>query len=334
MLVILIAVNLLVHPALGGGPKTGNMLGSTSALNSAQGKKAEGMLHPGDDPHSPHAQGFEPRPGPGEGGSIWDFGHVHAALHHVLGTASEGDAANVFSVLQSFSKEHGLGVVPDTAQHAVEAAVRSASAAAGLSLRASQSAALRAPQINEQSKTADGRGLRMLVLQAGMGSFELESLPLLLRLEGSGTRAHEVVSVESDPHMSDARAQIFGHALGTDREHKVMHTPILPGDDTSLSELLGSLQETYEMPSFDLIVLEGIDRQQQEEQIKEIIRSEAVHNGTVVHAVGPARDDASTARYLEMLSNSKQKFTSEVHDLADGSAAVISTLHWHDLSEL
>eukprot|EP00931_Biecheleriopsis_adriatica_P104083 TRINITY_DN78824_c0_g1_i1.p1 TRINITY_DN78824_c0_g1~~TRINITY_DN78824_c0_g1_i1.p1 ORF type:complete len:335 (-),score=52.78 TRINITY_DN78824_c0_g1_i1:39-1043(-) len=320
-----------VPGVLGSGPK------SRSTRDGDKASSLESLLHPGSDPNSPHAAGFEPRPGPGEGGGIWDFGAVHATLNHILDSVQEGHTPGVHSALHSFSQKHDLGLASAMSDDVIEASIRAASAAAGLRLAepAPKPSELLAPRAAAEPDDGSARrGLRMLVLQAGLGSFELRSLPFLLRLRGHGNASHEIVSLEIDPQLSDAGSRLLQHALGPEGDDMIRHIPLLPSEETSIAEVMETLEESYELPSFDLVVLEGGDRLQQSEQIKELISSEAFHNGTVVHAVGPASDDPSTLNYVEQLSHGKHKFHSEIHRLEDGTAAVISSLRQHDGSEL
>ncbi|CAE8601367.1 unnamed protein product, partial [Polarella glacialis] len=253
------------------------------------------------------------------------------ATHHVLATAPEGDAAAVFQALDDFSAQHELGFGSVEAHGAaLQAAIRTAAAPLGLSMPAPRPAALLAPLPVEVPQESNGRGLRVLVLESRVGAVELRCLPILIGMTGMGGIAHEVVSVEREPEMSSAGARLIRHALGSDADAempRVRHMPLLPAEDTTLAETALSLREDYELPAFDLLVLEGGDRSRQIEQIKDLLDGKALEPGAVVHASGPGHQDPGTARYMELLSGGlRGRFDSEVHDTGDGTAAVVSIL--------
>ncbi|CAJ1401162.1 unnamed protein product [Effrenium voratum] len=252
-----LCVGLALVPVLAG---TGNKMGGVKP-------PLEGLLHPGPDPKSPHAEGYEPR----TGGGLWDFGAAHAVLLHVLRTAPEGDAREVSRAMEDFSRQHQLGFAFAGLEDEVAAAVQAAAAAAGLELAPGPGDRFFAPS-PKQPKDAPLRRLRVLVLGSRLCGFELRVLPQLLR-----AAAAEVVSVEEDPHLSDTGAQLLSHALG-ERED-VRHLPLLLGTDTTLTELLETLREAYELPSFDLVVLQGSEGWSQAEQAQDACGSRSCAGG-------------------------------------------------------
>jgi len=284
-----------------------------------------GELKPGADPHSPHEMhGFEPRPGPYEvGGNIWTFGKAHAALHHVLREVPKGDPAAAANAMDAFAAKHGLKYhigIPQAI--ALDNATRQAVAEAATHAAVDEGIAV--------------RQLNVLVLGAGLGTRLLRCLPALLEsTPAAGT--HEVVSVEHDAHLSGYGHQLFNHAVGIgedspkDAFEVVGHLPLMPAEDTTLEEVLESLREGYEFSSFDLVLLEdGPDgRLGQQHQLTTLLATGALGEGAVVHAEGAGLGDIETTGYLELLKQGVaggQRFHSEVHDLGDGGAAVVSIL--------
>mmetsp|Transcript_50697 Transcript_50697/g.94708 ORF Transcript_50697/g.94708 Transcript_50697/m.94708 type:complete len:326 (+) Transcript_50697:69-1046(+) len=293
------------------------------------GENLEGLLRPGYDTESPHSTDFVPRAG---GGDLWNFGRVHAALEHVLEAVPEGDIYRVPLELQEFSDKHQLKLVPPLGEEVIELAMQEAAVAAGLQLYPTPQKKLPDPGTEFPE---DARGIRMLVLDSGIGTFELRSMPLLLRIPKSPIAIHEVVSLEEAAHYSNTGSQLIQHAIGEKHFDVLRHLPLVPSEETTLEETLESLQETYELPSFDLVVLSGGDRDKQTKQVEALLKSKAVHNGTVVSAHGPGRSHVGTGRYLQALEEGgKHAFTSQVHDLSDGTAAILSALRLRERQEL
>ncbi|CAK9042081.1 unnamed protein product [Durusdinium trenchii] len=160
---------------------------------------------------------------------------------------------------------------------------------------------------------SDELGLRVLVLESGLATFELRSLPQLLELEGP----HEVASIEEDPHVSDAGARLVRHALGEHLSH-VRHLPLVTGEETTLLELLQSLREGYDLPSFDLVVLGGRNVQGCVLEVQDLLKSQALRPRGVVLAIF---DDDAAQMYLHEIG---PEFDSVVTDDPDGATTVMS----------
>lgn len=311
-----------VVPRYGGtGPESRK---SAKGAKGTSGGELKSLLDIGLDPKDPHADGFEPRPGPEEGGSMWAFGRAHAAVHHVLQHAVEGNASDVASVLDAFSAKHGLlfglgasrgGVLEDAVRRKAEAA--QVAAKQGLSR------------------------LNILILRAGLGGGTLRCLPPLLNIGNPGS-VYEVVSVESDHHLSDGSARLVSHALSTGDAahgaHDIRHTPLMPSEDTVLEEVLESLHDGYELKGFDVVVLGG-SRADHRQDLETLLESGALRPGAILHSDGPARGDEGTEKYIEFLQGSGGRLDYEVHEITapslpgqDGSstgsnaAVVVATL--------
>jgi len=314
---------------IGADGRTPSQRGAKAPKANKGKKEPIGELNAELDPHSPHAvHGFEPRPGPYEdGGNIWTFGKAHAALHHVLRKVPKGDPVAASEELHAFAVENGLQyhLTVDRAA-ALDNATRKAVAAA-------TTAAAEGGALGTATST---RPLNVLVIGAGFGVRLLRCLPALLEAsppaggadDDEGT--HEVVSVERDNHLSGYGDQLFSHAIGEDGRHAVRHTAMLPGEDTSLEELLESLRDNYDYRSFDLVLLEdGPDgRLGQQRQLTGLLQAGVLSSGGVVHAEGVGAGDAETEGYLELLRKGAggNRFESDVHDIGDGGAAIISKL--------
>ncbi|CAK9032120.1 Protein NLRC3 [Durusdinium trenchii] len=141
----------------------------------------------------------------------------------------------------------------------------------------------------------------------------LGSLPQLLELEGP----HEVASIEEDPHVSDAGARLVRHALGEHLSH-VRHLPLVTGEETTLLELLQSLREGYDLPSFDLVVLGGRNVQGCVLEVQDLLKSQALRPRGVVLAIF---DDDAAQMYLHEIG---PEFDSVVTDDPDGATTVMS----------
>ncbi|CAE7349149.1 NLRC3, partial [Symbiodinium necroappetens] len=174
--------------------------------------------------------------------------------------------------------------------------------------------------------------VRMLVLGSNMGTYELRTLPLFLRIPIPPYAVHEVVSVEPEAHLSSTGSQLIFHAVGEEHTDIVRHLPLVPSDRTPLSETLESLQETYELPDFDLVVLSGGSRDKQSDELQALMKTGLLHNGTVVSAHGPGSEHDTTGRYLMGLGN--RSFNNQVHELEDGSAAILSIYRPRSRDEL
>eukprot|EP00932_Pfiesteria_piscicida_P002965 SRR837773.12882.p1 GENE.SRR837773.12882~~SRR837773.12882.p1 ORF type:complete len:306 (-),score=100.55 SRR837773.12882:13-816(-) len=202
------------------------------------------------------------------------------------------------------------------------------------------------------------QGVSVLVLGSGFGERSLRVLPPLLELVASnpGT-AHHVVSLERDPHKSAQSAQLLSHAIGDDLAGALRHLPFMPGEETTLEESLESLAEGWELPAFDVVLLDdGDGRGGQEQQLETLLKAGALRPGAVVHAEGPAADDPATQAYLGKLAQpapapaaasggaggagrasdakdakgggaGRPRFETEVRDIGGGRAAVVSVLH-------
>ncbi|CAK0895579.1 unnamed protein product, partial [Prorocentrum cordatum] len=274
------------------------------------------VLEPGPHPHDPHADDFVPRPS--EGAGLWDFGRAHAAVQHALGACRAGNATATAEAFEDFSAAHGLGFGLGAASgQAVDGAVRAAAAAA-------------APREGLAGAPAPPtRGLRALVLRAGLGGGSLRCAASLLAL-GADAGTHELVSVEMDPHLSSGAAQLVQHAIGSARPAALHHTALLPGDDTALAETLESLADGYDLDSFDVVLLARGDRALQREQLATLLRAGAVRHGTVVHAEGPGSDDPGTKDYMEDLHWARGRggkmgsFSTQSHGLDGGRLATVS----------
>lgn len=274
------------------------------------------------DPHDPRGADFEPRRGPDEGGHEFVFGHVHAALRHVIKSTKAGDLVGAAEELEAFSAKHDLGLSVGSARAAaVEAAVKKASAEKKSLVNKSTIAAASQAHVPTE-------GLHVLVLGAGMGSSALRCLPALLENGTAPDSPHELVSIEGDMHVSDTGSQLLTHALGEKHQNQVRHLPLLPAEDTSLAEVLDSLRDGYELGPFDLVLLEGRDRKKHIAQLQTLVEKNGLRSGAVVHAEGPGRGDAGTEKFLEILESSDGpgRFDYEIHDRAwPGAAAVIAT---------
>ncbi|CAE7832700.1 NLRC3 [Symbiodinium sp. KB8] len=142
----------------------------------------------------------------------------------------------------------------------------------------------------------------------------------------------QVVSVEPEAHLSSTGSQLIFHAVGEEHTDIVRHLPLVPSDRTPLSETLESLQETYELPDFDLVVLSGGSRDKQSDELQALMKTGLLHNGTVVSAHGPGSEHDATGRYLMGLGN--RSFNNQVHELEDGSAAILSIYRPRSRDEL
>jgi len=263
-----------------------------------------------------HAEHYEPRL---EGDDLWTFGQAHAVLRHALG-AKEGDARQVAQVVEDFCQKHQLDFGAKFSKEVLDAALKTAAASVGVTLRPSVTALLAPSPPAKMS-----RGLRILVLSSGWGDFELRLLPQLQRFDGT----HEVVSVEEDPHLSDVGAQVFRHARGD--TSLVRHLALMPGEETTLAELLETLKEVYDLPTFDLVLLGGAEWASRAVQVQELLGAGALRqDAAVVLAVMSSNE---TQRYLQDLGDA---FLSQVHDLNGETAesTVISTLMAGTGSEL
>lgn len=302
-------LRLLLVWSLGQASGSGSLGPNASLPRAGGGKSLEGHLHPGHDADSPvHAEHYVPR----QEGDLWTFGRAHAVLRHAQ-QAKEGDARHVARLVEDFCQEHQLerGVIaPD---EVLAAAVKAAAAAQQLTLRpASSREALLAPA--RPASGAETRGLRILVLSSGWGQVELRFLPHLLRFDGD----HEVVSVEADPHLSDVGAQLLRHALG--QRQVVRHLPLLPGEETTLPELLETLREVYELPVFDLVLLGGSDGASCAAQAQDLVTARVLRSDGLVLAI---LEDAQ--RYLQELAE-RGDFMSQVQEISGSHSAVISTV--------
>lgn len=307
-----------VMPGRRGGMKSRGPPGATS------GKDLKGLLHASPDPRDPHADGFVPRLSVDEGGSMWTFGRAHAAVQHVLQNAPAGKPEAVANMLDAFSSEHGLsfGLGPDRGR-VIDQAVRSAMpvvAADAVSDGVSESSA------------ADSQRL-VLILNSSIGGVALRCLPALLYKGVPGT-PHEVVSVESNDHLSDGGARLVAHALsGRNDDIEVRHTPLIPAEDTTLPEVLETLRDGYELGKFHIVFLGG-DRAQQRSQLETLLEQGALRTGAVIHGEGPGRGDSGTEGYIEFLEHSGGRFDYEVHDTGPDRVAVVSTVRDRHNAEL
>lgn len=280
------------------------------------------LLQPGGDPHDPHANGFEPRPGLDEGGDIWTFGRAHAALHHALGSSQAGSAPAVADALDAFAAEHGLdehglgpahGLVLDGLAHSAAAAA--------------------ATRRGSHRRDDPAAGLHVLVLDAGLGGHTLRLLPGLLAAPTSD--AHEVVAVEKSDHLSDAGARLVAHALDGASGSKVRHTPLLPSDDLSLEDLLDTVTSSdghgVGGAGFDVVLLGGGSRAEQMRRVETLVERKALRLGSLVHAAAAA-EDPEAQWYLDTLHRGVGggRFEHEVHDVDRGVSAVVSSFRGRD----
>eukprot|EP00927_Polykrikos_kofoidii_P049045 TRINITY_DN43191_c0_g1_i1.p1 TRINITY_DN43191_c0_g1~~TRINITY_DN43191_c0_g1_i1.p1 ORF type:complete len:421 (-),score=58.44 TRINITY_DN43191_c0_g1_i1:159-1244(-) len=302
----------------------------------------------GTDPLDPRGPDFEPRAGPEQGGSKWTFGRVHAAMHHVMEEAPEGNATAVYTALNSFSSEHNLDFgLGDVRGRAVQAAVRKAIDAVEEEHRRQQIKRQQQMQHleEERQRGVDGnstenlprRGLHVAVLGAGIGDSLLWCLPPLLEIPDVGfssvSSPHEVVSVERDDRLSHAAAELVRHALGEAVDKTVRHLPLIPSEDTSFHEVLETLHGGFELGPFDVVLLEGRDREQHAVQVQTLLQKGALRDGAIVHAEGPGRGDAATERFIKLLGGDERRggrFDFEVHHVWDNADAIIATHRGRD----
>jgi len=179
-------------------------------------------------------------------------------------------------------------------------------------------------------------GLNVLALRPGLGAPVLHCLPALLGA-GSGLRGagsgpalvHKLVSVEDDEHLSSGGSRLVAHALGEgELFERVRYTPLVMGEETTLDEVLETLRDGYELPAFDVVLLEGGPRGRQREQLDALIRASALREGTVVHAEGPADGEEGAGKLVESLQNRSSgapRFDARVHEAGPGRAAVVAT---------
>mmetsp|Transcript_48418 Transcript_48418/g.87646 ORF Transcript_48418/g.87646 Transcript_48418/m.87646 type:complete len:390 (+) Transcript_48418:58-1227(+) len=302
---------------------------------ATSGKDLKTILEASPDPNDPHAHGFEPRPGPGEGGDMWAFGRAHAAVHHVLQHAPEGNATAIADMLDAFSTEHGLsfglgavkGQVVARAVHSALELVAADSSTTGTAADSSRNG-------RKAARSTDAmRRLHVLILNSGLGGVALRCLPALLEMGEPGA-PHEVVSVEENDHLSDGGARLVAHALsGAVSDVDVRHTPLIPGDGTTFSEVLESLRDGYELDKFHLVFLGG-DRVRQQSQVETLLEQGALRAGSVIHGEGPGREDVGTEGYLEFLERSGGRFDYEVHDTGTNRVAIVSTVRDRHGAEL
>lgn len=281
------------------------------------------------DPNDPHSKGFEPR----EHKDRWTFGRAHAALHHVLDEAVFGDAASVATTLDAFSADHGLsyGIGAERA-FALDRSIRLAAGMATLGDVAGGATSKQGPFLEAHAPAGAGgnsSGLAVLVLDSGFGGVTIRCLQPLLQVVAD--TPHEVVSVEPESHFSDGVHRMVTHALGEAGTDLIRHTPLMPGEDTTLGEVVESVFDSHELKHFNVVMLGGRDRDRHGEQLQELLKSGALKEGSIVHAPGPGRDDASTARYMKLLHGAS--FATEVHD-EDGGAAVVASLRTSHDDEL
>lgn len=273
------------------------------------------ILSPGGDPNDPHAKGFEPRPGPDEGGDIWTFGRAHAAAQHALDSEA-GNALAVAEALDLFSAEHRLSFGLGPAHGAVlDGLVRSAAAAA----------------VARDKPGAPAAGLHVLVLDSGLGAGTLRLLPPLLAASGRGH--HELVGVETNDHLSDVGARLVAHALDGAEGAEVRHTALLPGDDTSFEEMIESLTDGYEIgkAGFDVVLLGGGGRAEHMRKMETLVERKALRLGSIVHTASH-REDPETEWYLGTTQRGVGggRFEHEIHDVEGNVTAVVSTFRGRD----
>lgn len=276
-----------------------------------------------EDEHDPRGDEYEPRPHIHEGGTKWTFGKVHAAVHHVLEGVTAGNFTHVARELDSFSASHELGLgLGDARGQFVERAVRQ--------VVADRMAA--ADKLETEPKThldAKPKGLHVLVLGAGIGSAELRCLPPLLEVGIDPWQTpHEIVSVEGNAALSDASSQLVKHAVGSDGDHVVRHLPLLPGEDTTLAEVLESLHDGYELGPFDVVLLEGRSRDTHLQQLETLVQKRALRLGAAVHAEGPGPGDAGANKYIQLLKT--RGFEYEVQEVWPGASAIVARWQGHD----
>lgn len=217
------------------------------------GASTGGTLKAGhEDPRDPHANGFEPRPGPEEGGSIWTFGTAHAAMSHVMGQTEAGDARAAVEALHAFAQEHTLhgklGLPGPLGRGILQEVVR--------------------------DSLAEQKRLNVLVLDAGLGGSSLELLLPLLSSEEAG---HELISLGDDSSRGAQSLELIRHALGADAP--VRHTQLL----AELPDLL----EDPDLEPFDVVLLSG-DRSEQLQQLDKLTEAKALRPGARLHAQGAA----------------------------------------------
>lgn len=300
--------------------------GGSGATHESMGA----MLNLEADPRDPHSRGFEPRPGPEEGGDIWVFGRAHATVHHVLERTRRGNAQEVADVLDAFSAEHGVpfGLGAGSAR-ALELAARAA-----LGLEAGTD--IGGPFLPASGKTgAQTKGLNVLVLGAGLGTRTLRCLPTLLASVNPDV-PHEVVSIEDDAHLMDGSSQLLSHAIGMEGSSSpVRHLPLMPGEGTEFGDLLETLQDGYGFAAFDFVLLESSDRAKHVEQLDTLLQRGALRQGAVVHAEGPDESHKETQEYLTYLQKSNRaSFDRKLHDVGDGASAVVARLREYHGNEL
>lgn len=322
------ALALLVPTVHGALPR-----GTAPEAQGGSGAKQESMgamLNLEADPRDPHSQGFEPRPGPEEGGDIWAFGRAHATVHHVLERTRRGNAREVADVLDAFSAEHGIpfGLGAGSAR-ALELAAR---AAVGMEANTD----IGGPFLPASGGPgAQAKGLNVLVLGAGLGTRTLRCLPTLLAAVNPDA-PHELVSIEDDAHLMDGSSQLLSHAIGIEGSTSpVRHLPLMPGEGTVFSDLLETLQDGYGLTAFDLVLLEGSDRAKHVEQLDTLLQRDALRRGSVVHAEGPDQSHEGTQEFLTYLQKSNRaSFDQKLHEVGDGASAVVATLRDYRGNEL
>lgn len=300
--------------------------GGRRASNGIAG--SDGLRSPLDlqpDPRDPRPEGFEPRKNPGEGGDLWTFGKVHALVHHVLEHARLGDPVAVADELDAFSSKHKLDLGFGAERGPlVDQIVRTAIAS------------LQHAATVGSTGSVMQRELRILVLGAGLGGCALRCLPALLA-SGPSNEMHQVVSVEGDADLASAGEQLVSHAVGSGGNVTVQHTPLMPGDDTTLAEVLETLRDGYDLGQFDVAFLTGRrDRAAQQGELAALLNSGALRDpGAIVLAFGPGTNDAGTQQYLNFLNqHGRGRFGTQVRNVGEG-AAIVSTLQGHaDDSEL
>mmetsp|Transcript_12907 Transcript_12907/g.35033 ORF Transcript_12907/g.35033 Transcript_12907/m.35033 type:complete len:339 (-) Transcript_12907:35-1051(-) len=302
------------------------LVGKGRQGGGVEGGEMKTLLDSSSDPRDPHDEDFEPRLGVDEGGDLWAFGKTHAALHHVIGNVPSGNATAAADLLDAFSAMYSLSFgLTDPSAQLLDSVVRQALDAEA---QEAQRLAAATPDVHVY------RGLRVLVLGAGLGGRTLRCLPPLLEMAAqTEDMAHDVVSVEYDSDLSFSNLQLVSHALGEENEGSVVrHLPMMPGDDTTLDESLESLRDNYDLPTFHMVLLDENDlgRVGQQQQLMSLLRSGALRDGTIIHAEGSMAGNPETDRYLDTLGkgggdrSGKHKFESHVTDLGGGRAAVVS----------
>lgn len=253
------------------------------------------------DPRDPHANGFEPRPGPEDGGSIWTFGSAHAAATHVMQSVVAGDAVALNDALDAFAGMHDLhlqlGLPCRENRNVLDAMVRT-------------------------SFTGGRRqGLNVLVMESGMGGRALGMLPSLLDT-AVPEFPHELVCVEEDASRSSHGMELVRHALSDSAA--VRYTPLLPGEGTTFEEILDTLKEGGDLGHFDIVLLESRDRARQMQQIENLVERNALPVGARIHAVGPPDDTEETTWYMDALGQggSHGRFEHASHPAQNGTTIV------------